>query len=273
LFEAGPEIGGQFNLAKRIPGKEEFVETLRYYRRMLDVLHVQLLLNTRVDAAALRAQGFDAVVVATGVEPRTPGVEGIHHAKAVPYIDAILGRRAVGRRVAIMGAGGIGFDVATLITHSGPSAALDAQVFAREWGIDFQNHPRGGVTGVQPQVERADREVWLMQRKTEALGKGLGKTTGWAHRLSLTRRGVHMVGGVEYLRIDDAGLHTLVNGEPRLFAVDTVVVCAGQIGQRGLYDDLCARGITAHLIGGAFEAAELDAKRAIKQASELAAQL
>ena len=273
LFDAGSEIGGQFNLAKRIPGKEEFHETLRYYRRRVDVLGITLRLNTRVDPALLRAEGFDEVVVATGIEPRRPAIDGIDHAKVVPYIDAILGRKAIGQRVAILGAGGIGFDVAELVTHAGTSAALDVDVFAREWGIDFQNHPRGGVTGVQPQVARADREVWLMQRKTDALGKSLGRTTGWTHRLTLGRRGVHLVAGVEYLRIDDAGLHTRVNGEPRLFEVDTVIVCAGQTPLRTLYDELAGSGLNVHLVGGAFEAAELDAKRAIDQASRLAAEV
>jgi 2,4-dienoyl-CoA reductase (NADPH2) len=226
-----------------------------------------------VDAASLAAQGFDEVVVATGITPRTPDVAGIDHPKVVPYIDAILGRQPIGQRVAIMGAGGIGFDVAELVSHAGVSGALDVEVFARDWGIDFKNHPRGGVTGVQPQVARAERSVTLMQRKADALGKGLGRTTGWAHRLLLARRGVQMVAGVEYLRIDDAGLHTRVNGEPRLFEVDTVIVCAGQTPQRDLYDALLAAGVKAHLVGGAFEAAELDAKRAIDQASRLAAVL
>ena len=271
LFEAGADIGGQFNLASRIPGKEEFAETLRYYRRMIGLHHIDLRLNTRAEAAAL--QGFDAVVVATGITPRTPDIPGITHPKVVGYVDAILGRRPIGQRVAILGAGGIGFDVAELITHAGPSAALDITTFAREWGIDFQQHPRGGVTGVQPQVARADREVWLMQRKADALGKGLGRTTGWTHRLTLTRRGVHQVAGVEYLAIDDTGLHTRVNGQPRVFEVDTVVVCAGQLPQRALYDVLQAAGLQPHLIGGAFEAAEIDAKRAIDQACRLAATL
>ena len=273
LFDAADAIGGQFNLARRIPGKEEFNETLRYYRRMIDVHGITLRLNTAVDAALLREQGFDDVVVATGIVPRRPAIDGIDHAKVVPYIDAILGRKPIGARVAILGAGGIGFDVAELVTHSGPSAALDVDVFAREWGIDFRNHPRGGVTGVQPQVAKADRTVWLMQRKTDALGKTLGRTTGWTHRLTLGRRGVHLVAGVEYLRIDDAGLHTRVNGEPRLFEVDTVIVCAGQTPLRTLYDALQADGVRTHLVGGAFEASELDAKRAIDQASRLAATL
>ena len=279
LFDSGAEIGGQFNLAKRIPGKEEFHETLRYYRRMIDVHGIVLRLNTRADLALLTGEnpgeragaGFDEVVIATGIRPRLPAMPGIDHAKVVPYIDAILGRKPIGKTVAIMGAGGIGFDVAELITHSGTSGAVDVDVFAREWGIDFKNHPRGGVTGVVPQIHKADREVWLLQRKADALGKSLGRTTGWTHRMTLNRRGVHMVGGVEYLAIDDAGLHTRVNGEPRLFAVDTVIVCAGQTPLRALYDELLAAGVKASLVGGAFEATELDAKRAIDQASRLAA--
>ncbi len=271
LFDAAAEIGGQFNLAKRIPGKEEFHETLRYYRRMIDLHHVELRLNTPVDADLLKSAGFDEIIVATGIEPRQPALPGIDHPKVIGYIDAIRGRRPVGRRVAIIGAGGIGFDVAELISHAGPSAALDRDVFAREWGIDFKNHPRGGVTGVAPQVQSAGRTITLLQRKTEPVGRSLGKTTGWTHRIMLNRRGVQMQNGVEYLRIDDAGLHTLVNGEPKLFEVDTVIVCAGQVPKRGLFDELQARGIEAKLLGGAFEATELDAKRAIEQASFMAA--
>ena len=271
LFEASSEIGGQFNLAKRIPGKEEFVETLRYYRRMIDVRGIELKLNTRADADALKAQGYDEVVVATGIAPRRPEVEGIDHPKVVGYIDAILGRKPIGNRVAIMGAGGIGFDVAELITHAGTSAALDVDVFAREWGIDFVNHPRGGVTGVTPHVESSGREVTLLQRKTDAVGKTLGRTTGWTHRMTLLKRGVQMINGVEYLKIDDEGLHTLVGGQPHLFEVDTVIVCAGQLPLRELFDDLEEAGVKANLVGGAFEATELDAKRAIDQASKLAA--
>jgi len=271
LFEAGPEIGGQFNLARRIPGKEEFEETLRYFRRMIERRGIELRLGTRADADALQAEGFDEVVVATGIEPRVPQIDGIGHPRVVGYVEAILGRREIGRRVAIMGAGGIGFDVAELITHAGVSAALDIDVFAREWGIDFRNHPRGGVTGIEPQVASAGREVFLMQRKAESLGKNLGRTTGWTHRLTLQRRGVQMVNGVEYLRIDDAGLHTRVDGAPRLFEVDTVIVCAGQTPLRRLHDELQARGMRSSLVGGAFEAAELDAKRAIDQATRLAA--
>lgn len=272
LFEAGPEIGGQFNLARRIPGKEEFNETLRYYRRMIAVRGVELRLNTRAEAETLKSEGFDEVVVATGIEPRVPDIEGIDHPKAIGYIDAILDPTLVGRKVAIMGAGGIGFDVAELIAHAGTSAALDIDVFAREWGIDFRNHPRGGVSGVKPEVESSGRLIHLMQRKSDALGRTLGRTTGWTHRLALQRRGVRMVSGVEYLKIDDAGLHTRVNGEFKLFDVDSVIICAGQKPSRSLYDDLQGVAVKAsHLVGGAFEATELDAKRAIDQATRLAA--
>ena len=189
----------------------------------------------------------------------------------VGYVDAIMGRRPIGRRVAIMGAGGIGFDVAELISHAGASGAVDVDVFAREWGIDFKNHPRGGVTGVEPQVASSGREITLLQRKETSVGKGLGRTTGWTHRLTLQRRGVQMIAGVEYVKIDDKGLHTRIGGEDRLFDVDTVIVCAGQTPLRTLYDALAAKGVKAELAGGAFEALELDAKRAIDQASRLAA--
>ena len=271
LFDGSSEIGGQFNLAKRIPGKEEFYETLRYYARRLEVLKVDVRLNTRVDAAGLKGMGYDEIVLATGIEPRTPEVPGIDHPMVVSYIDVITGKAKVGKKVAIMGAGGIGFDVAELISHSGPSGATDVEVFAKEWGIDFKNHPRGGVTGVVPEVEKADREVILMQRKSDALGKTLGRTTGWTHKAVLQRRGIQMVAGVEYLQIDDQGLHTLVGGEPKLFDVDTVILCAGQLPLRAVYQDLEAMGVKATLVGGAFEASELDAKRAIDQASRLAA--
>ena len=270
LFDAAPEIGGQFNLAKRIPGKEEFNETIRYYARMLEVYGVDLRLNTKATAEALKAGGFDEIVIATGVVPRVPDIEGIDHPKAVNYIDVIMGNREVGKSVAIMGAGGIGFDVAVLITHAGPSAALNIDVFAKEWGIDFKNHPRGGVTGVEPVVAAADRTVYLLQRKTARFGRSLGRTTGWTHRITLTRRGVKMIQGVEYKKIDDQGLHVILEGEPRILEVDTVVICAGQESQRTLQDDLAKFDINASLVGGAYEAVELDAKTAIDQATRMA---
>ena len=271
LFEASGEIGGQFNLAKRIPGKEEFEETLRYYRRMIEVNGIELHLNTRVDADMLKAGGFDEVIVATGIAPRVPDIEGIDHPSVASYIDVIRGNVEVGERVALIGAGGIGFDVAELVTHKGESAAVNIDVFAREWGVDFKNHPRGGVTGVEPVVAKADREVFLLQRKETPVGRGLGKTTGWTHRMSLARREVKMINGVEYLKIDDEGLHIAREGIPEVLAVDTVIICAGQEPLRELYDDLEGSGISTHLVGGAFEAVELDAKRAINQASYLAA--
>ena len=270
LYDAASEIGGQFNLAKQVPGKEEFHETLRYYSKMMEVHGITLRLGQRADAATLKAEGFDEVAIATGIKPRVPDMPGIDHAKAVSYIDVIRGNCKVGKKVAIMGAGGIGFDVAELITHEGESGALNIDVFAKEWGIDFKNHPRGGVTGVEPVVAKNDREVTLLQRKTTGVGKGLGKTTGWTHRITLQRRGVQMVPGVEYLKIDDDGLHVSINDEPQILDVDTVVICAGQEPLRTLYDDLQDGELTSHLIGGAYEAAELDAKTAIKQATEIA---
>ena len=260
----------------RYPGKEEFYETIRYFQRMIEVNNVKLCLNTRVTAKQLTNELFDHVVIATGIEPRVPEVEGIHGANVVSYIDVIKGKNAlgenieVGQRVAIMGAGGIGFDVAELITHHGVSAALDINVFAREWGVDFINHPRGGVTGVEPQEESADREVYLLQRKSTPVGRGLGKTTGWTHRMALGRRGVNMINGVTYEKIDSEGIHISIDNKPQFLAVDTVIRCTGQIPLRELYDDLQNVDIATSLIGGAFEANELDAKTAINQACYLA---
>jgi len=271
LFDGADEIGGQFNLAKQVPGKEEFHETIRYYRAMLEKYQVTVKLGARVGAEELSESGFDHIVVATGINPRVPQIPGIDHEKVVGYIDAIRGHKPIGKKVAVVGAGGIGFDVTELITHEGTSSALDINLFAKEWGVDFENHPRGGVTGVEPVVNKADRDVWLMQRKETPVGRGLGKTTGWTKRLLLNRRGVNMINAVEYVRIDDDGLHVLVGGQPKTFDVDTVIICAGQEPERGLYDALEAKGLSVELVGGAFEAAELDAKTAINQATRLAA--
>jgi len=273
LFESASEIGGQFNLAKRIPGKEEFHETLRYYRRMIEVNGVLLRLNTTVDASMVDRAAFDEVVVATGILPRRPLIDGIDHPMVISYLDVLMGQRVVGERVAIIGAGGIGFDVAEFISHEGTPSSTDIDEFAREWGIDFLNHPRGGVSGVKPVARESSRTIFLMQRKTDPVGRGLGRTTGWTHRITLNRRGIQMFNGVEYLKIDERGLLTRINGEERLFEVENVIVCAGQLSNRSLYDELTEEGINATLVGGAFEALELDAKRAIQQASELAAVL
>ena len=271
LYEASAEIGGQFNLAKRVPGKEEFYETIRYFGRMIEVNKIDLKLGVTADAQMLKDGGFDQIIISTGITPRVPDISGIDHPSVVGYIDVILGKKAVGKRVAVIGAGGIGFDVCELITHNGPSGALDRDVFAAEWGVDFENHPRGGVTGVEPRVAPSAREVFLLQRKDSKVGGGLGKTTGWTHRITLARRGVKMMNGVDYVKIDDAGLHLLVGGQPELLEVDTIIICAGQDSRRDLFEELVAMNLPAEVIGGAYEAAELDAKAAIKQASYLAA--
>ncbi|MEP2989230.1 MAG: NADPH-dependent 2,4-dienoyl-CoA reductase [Parasphingorhabdus sp.] len=271
LFEAASEIGGQFNLAKTIPGKEEFYETLRYYNRMIEVHDIDLRLDTKADAEALKTEGFDHIIVSTGIEPRTPDIQGIDHDKVVSYLDVIKGNKPVGQKVAIIGAGGIGFDVSELISHAGVSGAVDRDVFAAEWGVDFENHPRGGVTGVEPKVVKSDRDITLLQRKDSRVGAGLGKTTGWTHRLTLTRRGVGMMNGIEYVKIDDDGLHVLQGGQPELVEADTIIICAGQDPLRDLYDDLQKDGVSSELVGGAYEAMELDAKAAINQASYMAA--
>ena len=273
LFDAADEIGGQFNLAKKIPGKEEFYETLRYFRRMIELHSVDLKLGQVVTAEELMGDLFDQVVIATGVVPRKPEIEGIKHEKVVLYIDVIKGNKPVGDKVAVIGAGGIGFDVCELISHSGSSGAVDRNVFAREWGIDFNNHPRGGVTGVEPVVAKTDREIWLLQRKVTPVGRGLGLTTGWTHRLSLARRGVKMLNAVEYVKIDDAGLHIRREEKTEILHVDTIVICAGQQSERSLFDTLRDSDLPVELIGGAYKAAELDAKTAIKQASYLAAEV
>ncbi len=272
LFEAGAAIGGQFRLAMRVPGKEEFAETLRYYGRRLDVLGVDVRLATRASAADL--EGYDEVVVATGVAPRAVSFDGHDHPKVVSYADVLDGSVTVGRRVAVVGAGGIGVDVSHFLTHD--RDATDEDWYAH-WGVgDPAVHP-GGITEKRPRVPA--RDVFLLQRKTSSIGKGLGKTSGWAHRAVLKDSGVRMLPGVAYDRVDDAGLHIRVDadgagpGEPRLLDVDHVVVCAGQESVRDLHDELAGRGVSSHLIGGADVAAELDAKRAIEQGTRLAADL
>ncbi len=273
LFEASNEIGGHFNMAKRIPGKEEFHETIRYYNKMIELHGVDLKLNHRVRQEELMTEDWEEVVIATGITGRVPEIEGIHHPMVLSYGEAIYGKKPIGKKVAIIGAGGIGFDVSELIMHKGVSAALDIEVFAREWGIDFDNHPRGGVAGVEPVIEKADREVFLLQRKTTPHGRSLGKTTGWTHRISLNRKGVKMIGGVTYEKIDNDGLHITIDGKPQLLAVDTVIVCAGQVSDTTIYDQLKGKVSNLHLIGGADVAMEIDAKLAIDQGCRLAAQV
>jgi 2,4-dienoyl-CoA reductase (NADPH2) len=271
LFDSSDRIGGQFNMAKRIPGKEEFYETIRYYRRQLELKGVDLRLGERADAEQLK--NFDEVILATGVSPRTPDIEGIDHDKVLSYIDVLQRRIEAGKKVAIIGAGGIGFDVAEFLgedNHDGPDYP-EPEEFARRWGIDMTLTARGGVKGVAAEPGPLARDIFLLQRSASKPGKGLGKTTGWVHRLSLRKRGVKMMAGVEYRRIDEFGLHIHHDGKDKLLEVDHVIVCAGQLPRRDLQGPLVSAGKTVHLIGGADVAAELDAKRAIKQGSELAA--
>ncbi len=269
LYDAGSEIGGQFNIAKKIPGKEEFYETLRYYRRQLELHNVDVRLNTRVSSAELNASDYDAVILATGISPRTPDIEGIQHPSVVSYLDVVRGA-PVGKRVAIIGAGGIGFDLAEFLSQNGPSTSQDIPAFMAEWGIDMTLQSRGGVEGVEPQHKPSAREIYLLQRKKSKVGAGLGKTTGWVHRAGLQHRGVKMLASCDYQRIDDQGLHLSVAGEPTLLPVDTIVVCAGQDPLRELTEGL---NKSYHLIGGADVAKELDAKRAIDQGTRLAVNL
>jgi 2,4-dienoyl-CoA reductase (NADPH2) len=273
LFESAAQIGGQFNMAKRIPGKEEFEETLRYFTSRLALTGVVLHLNTRVSAEDLVARGFDDVVLATGVLPRQPAIPGSELPNVLSYIDVLLHEKPVGERVAIVGAGGIGFDVAEyLVTARGHSPTMDLGEWLKEWGVTDPATTRGGVVRAQPAP--AARRVTLLQRKSGKLGKGLGKTTGWIHRAALQMKQVEMIGGVNYERITPQGLF-VTYGEKRsdgqLIECDSVVLCAGQEPQRELLAPLRAAGVRTHLIGGADEATELDAKRAIDQGARLAA--
>jgi 2,4-dienoyl-CoA reductase (NADPH2) len=269
LFDAAAEIGGQFNLAKRIPGKEEFHEPLRYFRHRIEDTGVQLRLGTRADAETVA--GFDDVVIATGVTPRRVEFPGADHPRVVSYLDVLEGRIEVGGKVAIIGAGGIGFDVAEFLAQADGSPTLDPPRWMAEWGVDAAFEAPGGL--VPPKPEPPARQVWLLQRSPGKPGARLGKTTGWIHRATLKAKAVKMLGGVEYLGMDDAGLHIRVDGSDQTLAVDHVVVCAGQEPRRELFDELLARGGKPHLIGGAELAAELDAKRAIDEGSRLAASL
>jgi 2,4-dienoyl-CoA reductase (NADPH2) len=267
LFDAAGEIGGQFNYAKRIPGKEEFHETLRYFQHRLQDTGVALKLNQRVEAAALK--DFDIVVLATGISPRRATFPGSDHPKVISYVDVLSGKVNVGARAALIGAGGIGFDVAEFLTHEGPSPSLDATRWMHEWGVDPTFEAAGGL--LAPKPEPPARELWLLQRSAGKPGARLGKTSGWVHRATLKAKRVRMLGGVEYQGVDEEGLHIHVDGQHQVLEVDHVVVCAGQEPQRELHAAVQALGCQVHLIGGADVAAELDAKRAIAQGSRLAA--
>ncbi len=266
IFESSNEIGGQFNIAKRIPGKEEFYETLRYFNKEIELSGVELRLNTKADKNNLAP--FDKVILATGVKPRTPEIEGINHPKVLGYLDVMNGAE-VGQNVAVIGAGGIGFDISEYLIHSGKSASTDTQQFMKEWGVDTSMQARGGVEGMTPEFSGPARHITLLQRKSKKVGSGLGKTTGWIHRANLAKRGVTMMAGVTYRKIDDKGLHITVGDEEKILEADNIIICAGQEPMRDLQDahpDL-------YLIGGADVASELDARRAIDQGTRLALEI
>ena len=271
LFDADKEIGGQFNLAKQIPGKEEFYETIRYFNTQLELHKVDVQLNTRVTAKDLKEGNFDEVVVATGIKPRVLKIEGIEHSKVVNYIDVLKFKKPVGKRVAVIGAGGIGFDVSEYLAHEGESTALNIDAWLKEWGIDKTLKARSGIEGVKPEVDASAREIFMFKRSKGKFGGNLGKTTGWIHRSSLKKKKVQFINEVQYTKIDDEGLHYVQDDQQKVLAVDTIVICAGQLPLAELLAPLEAEGIKVYVVGGADVAAELDAKRAINQASRLAA--
>ena len=271
LFEAAPRIGGQFNLACQIPGKEEFFETMRYYRKQIELTGVRLHLSTKISVEDLKEKGYDEIIVATGVVPRKINLPGIDHPKVLSYVEVLEKNKTVGDSVAIIGAGGIGFDIAEFLSQDGAPSSLNTTAFMKEWGVDMALSARGGLT--TPTPETSPRKIYLLQRKHGKLGANLGKTTGWIHRSSLKHRGVEMIAGVKYTKIDDQGLHLELEGETKILQVANIVVCAGQVSVRDLVESLREKGGTVHLIGGAEEAGELDAKRAIEQGVRVAARL
>jgi len=270
LFDSASEIGGQFNVAKQVPGKEEFYETLRYFNRQIELSGIKLKLNTRITVEDLNDSEFDEVIIATGIKPRTPPIDGIDHPKVLSYLDVLKYKKPVGKKVAIIGAGGIGFDVAEYLTHSGVSTSQNIPAYMNEWGVDMTLQARSGIEGVKAEVSAPARKVFLLQRKETKVGAGLGKTTGWIHRAGLKKKQVEMLPNCEYHSIDDAGLHLSVHGEPLTLHVDNIIICAGQDPLRELLDGL---NKPCHLIGGADVASELDAKRAIDQGTRLAAMI
>ena len=271
LYEQSRHIGGQLNIAVQIPGKEEFRETLRYFREQIALLGIEVRLESSVSADHLREIRYDAVVVATGIEPRIPRIAGIEHPSVLTYIDVLAHKKPVGAKVAIIGAGGIGFDTAVFLTHDAAVDPLDRETFYKTWGIDPYLYHRAGLLPEGPQACKAIRDVYLLQRKASKVGAGLSKTTGWIHRAQLARQGVSMLNSVTYERIDDQGLHIVRQDKKMVLSVDNVVICAGQDSKRDLADQLEGSGLTVHVIGGADVAAELDAKRAIDQGARLAA--
>ncbi len=271
LLEANNIIGGQFNMAKQIPGKEEFSETLRYYRRQIELTGVHLHLNHKVQVSDIIGHSFDEVIICTGVYPRRAKIEGEDHPMVLNYVEVLMHHQKVGNSIAIIGAGGIGFDVAEYLSQNGESSSLSVKAFMREWGVDMSYTKPGGL---MPENHKpANRQIYLLKRSRGKHGANLGKTTGWIHRTSLKKRHIKMISGVQYRKIDNEGLHITTNGEHRLLEVDNVVICAGQEPSRELHQGLLSRGFPVHIAGGAYAAQELDAKVAIKQGTELAAKL
>lgn len=273
LFDAESEIGGQFNIAKQIPGKEEFYETIRYYNKQIELHNVNLKLNTRVSADDLVNEKFDEVVLATGIIPRTPRIEGVDHGKVLSYIDVVKHKKPVGKRVAVIGGGAIGFDISEYLAHEGESTSQNIDAWLQEWGIDKTMKARAGIENMKADIHPSPREIFMFKRSKGKFGSKLGKTTGWIHRSVLKKKKVNFISEVQYTKIDDEGLHYVQNEEHKILAVDNVVLCAGQVPFKELLEPLEAKGIKTHVIGGADVAAELDAKRAINQGSRLAAKL
>ncbi|MBE7634842.1 FAD-dependent oxidoreductase [Tenacibaculum finnmarkense genomovar ulcerans] len=273
LFDADKQTGGQFNIAKQIPGKEEFYETIRYFNKQLELHKVTVKLNTRVSADDLSKGDFDEVIIATGITPRMPRINGIEHEKVLNYIDVIKHKKPVGKRVAVIGAGGIGFDVSEYLAHQGESTALNIDAWLKEWGIDKTLKSRAGIENVTPEFHPSPREIFMFKRSKGKFGKNLGKTTGWIHRAVLKKKNVQFINEVQYTKIDDKGLHYTQGEEQKILEVDNVIICAGQVPFKELVTPLEEKGIKIHVIGGADFASELDAKRAINQGSRLAAEI
>ena len=273
LFDADKEIGGQFNMAKQIPGKEEFYETIRYFNKQLELHNVDVQLNTRVSAKDLEGDDFDEIIIATGIKPRIPNINGIEHHKVLSYLDVLKDKKPIGKRVAIIGAGGIGFDLSEYLLHSGESSAMNLDLWLKEWGIDTSIKSRGGIDGIKPVIHPGEREIFMFKRSKGKFGGKLGKTTGWIHRANLKKKNIQFINEVAYTKIDDQGLHYIQNDKAKILDVDHIVICAGQTPLRELYDALSELGKKVHMIGGADVAAELDAKRAIDQGCRLAAEI
>ncbi len=273
LFDDHKEVGGQFNIAKQIPGKEEFYETVRYFNKQIELHKVTVKLNIRVSASALNKNDFDDVIIATGITPRTPRIEGIEHKMVLSYIDVLKHKKPVGKRVAVIGAGGIGFDVSEYLAHEGESPSLNIDTWLNEWGIDKTIEARSGIEGMKEEIHPSPREIFMFKRSKGKFGGKLGKTTGWIHRSTLKKKKVQFINEVQYTKIDDDGLHYVQNEEQKILKVDNVVICAGQTPLKELIEPIEAKGMKVHVIGGADFASELDAKRAIDQGSRLAAKI